>query len=58
LLLYQLLAQSRDKKVFPLLLAQAAEWASQKMEAGATLLGLLVKYFPESAEKILTSVLL
>ena len=56
LLSYQLLARSSDNNAFNTMLKQCTDWAAQGMVSGATLLELLVKYYPESALKTLTDV--
>jgi hypothetical protein len=58
LLSYNLLARSGDSKTLGPILKQCTDWAAQKMDSGAALLGLLVKYYPESVEKILSDVFL
>ncbi len=56
LLSFHLLAQSGDKKQLELILQQAADWSAKNMDAGPKLLRILIKYYPDEAEKILTKV--
>lgn len=57
LLSYKMLARSGDKKAFNTMLEQCQKWAEQNMKSGAELLGLLVKYYPESKVEILSDVI-
>jgi hypothetical protein len=56
LLSYQILARSGDKNAFNSMLKQCTEWSVQNTGDAAILLGLLVKYYPESALNTLTDV--
>ena len=58
LLSYNLLARSGDPKTLNAILKQCAEWAAQKMDAGATLLGLMAKHYPDLSGRILSEVFL
>jgi hypothetical protein len=56
LLSYHLLARSGDEKTFNSMLKQCTDWSVQNTGDAAILLGLLVKYYPESAIKTLSNV--
>ncbi len=58
MLSYKLLANSGDKAGFNLMLKQCETWIEDNLASGVELFGLLVKYYPESTEKILTDVIL
>lgn len=56
LLSYHLLARSGDEKTFNSMLKQCTDWSAQNTGDAVILLGLLVKYYPESAIKILSDI--
>ena len=53
---YNILARSGDKKAYTGILKQCTDWSLNNTGDAVVLLGLLVKYFPELAQKTLTEV--